>query len=380
VTITAEGGTVRYWGSLDTTPDPDQWTVTAASSVPNPAGGAPLTHTVSARLEVVVPIAGNEAWNYVFSDSPACTVVQNIVVIGAPMYTKGDLCLKNQAAAIGPMVDVYGGIQLEDFGRVGTAPSDASDPAVRSRLGCRNGSSGGFNVACSSASYLVYRSSYSNATPNLTKPPFDAGKRTTAKPGPLQPCTVATGSVPSFTSTGLIDLMPGSSYTCQVWQDGVLAGELSWNDLTKLLTVKGTIWFDGELMINSTQLGMYDGRAAIYFAGKATIQNQAQLCAVAGCPASGWDPNSELLVLLSGASDVPAFEIKDQAMFQGAVYAVGGFKLQDQGVMHGPVVASVVDVQNNGFPAGWPGLTSLFDGMPSNTGGKAIYVPGSWRG
>jgi hypothetical protein len=62
------------------------------------------------------------------------------------------------------------------------------------------------------------------------------------------------------------------------------------------------------------------------------------------------------------------------------VYAVGGFKLQNNGEMHGPVVAGVVDVQNNGMPASWPPLTSLLDGTPSNVGLAANYVPGSWRG
>jgi hypothetical protein len=44
------------------------------------------------------------------------------------------------------------------------------------------------------------------------------------------------------------------------------------------------------------------------------------------------------------------------------------------------VIASVVDVLNNGLSETWPSLTSLLDGMPSNTGPSVIFVGGSWRG
>jgi Tfp pilus assembly protein PilX len=382
-TITVDGGTARYWGSLDTAPDPDRWTVNAVSSVANPSDGSTVSHTVTAQFDVAVSVVGNEGWNYVFSDAAGCTYFPNTVTVYAPVYTKGDLCMKNSAAVLGPKVDVYGGIQLENTGRVGTSPSDASDPAVRSRLGCRNGSSGGFDVACSDATYRVYRSSYVNTVPALTKPPFDATKRNTAMPGPNQACTTSSGSVPSFTSTGQIDLLPASSYTCQVWSSppssGTLLGELSWNNTTKVLTVSGTIWFDGELFISNAQNGSYNGKASIYFNKKATIQNQAKLCAIAGCPTSGWDPNAELLLLVSAAPDVPGFVIQNEAQFQGAVYTVGGFKLQNEATMHGPVIASVLDIQNNGLPAGWPSLTSMLPGAPSNNG-ALIPVPGSWRG
>jgi hypothetical protein len=383
VTVSVEGGTVQYWGTLDAATNPDRWTVHAASTVRNPTGGESVSHAVSAQFDVAVPITGNEGWNYVFTDAAGCTYLQNTVTVYAPFYTKGDLCMKNTAAALGPRVDVYGGIQLENTGRVGTSPSDASDPGVRSRLGCRNGSSGGFNLACSDATYRVYRSSFANTPPDLTKPPFDATKRNIAMPGPNQLCTTSSGSVPSFTTTGQIDLMPGASYMCQVWSSppssGTLLGELSWNNTTKVLTVSGTIWFDGELFISNSQNGSYNGKATIYFNRKATIQNQAKLCAVAGCPTSGWDPNAELLLLVSAAADVPAFEIQNDAKFQGAVYAVGGFKLQNAATMHGPVIASVLDIQNNGLPAGWPSLTSMVPGAPSNAG-ALIPVPGSWRG
>jgi Tfp pilus assembly protein PilX len=384
--VPIQGGTAQYWGSLDSSVTPHRWTVSAASTIPNPTGGAALSHTVTAQFDVTVPIAGNEAWNYVFSDAPGCTYYQNNVTVGAPVYTKGDLCIKNGSALLGPQVDSYGAIQLENSGRVGTSPSEASDPAVRTRLGCRNSSSPPESLPCSDATYEVYRSSFSNSPPNLTKQPFDASKRTGAKPGPNQYCTQGSfpGGPGAFTSTGAFDLMPNSSYMCRVWSSppssGTLLGELSWDDTAKVLTVKGTIWFDGELVMSSNQEGTYNGTATIYVAKKVNFANYTELCALPDCPMSGWDPNTEILFISTAAADVPAFELNNFAKFQGGVYAVGGFKLQNNGEMHGPVVAGVVDVLNNGMPASWPPLTSLPDGVPSNVGKAAILVPGSWRG
>jgi hypothetical protein len=382
-TVTAEGGTACYWGSFNSTTS--VLTVTAVSSVPNPTGGAAVSHTVTAQFDVQAStVPDNDVWNYVFSNAPGCTYYQNNVQVSAPLYTKGDLCLKNNAAVTGAKVDVYGGIQIEDSGRVGASPSDASDPAVRSRFGCRIGSSGGFDAACSDLTYPVYRSSYSNSPPNMTKPPFDASKRSTAKPGPLQPCTTSSGSVPSFTTTSVINLMPTASYTCQVWQSGTLVGELSWdNDAgDKRLTIKGTIWFDGELVMDNDNKGTYSGEATIYFAKKAAIRNNTELCATSGCTTSGWDPNTQMLALVTGAPDFPAFDLQNFAKFQGAIYSVGGFRLQNNAVMHGPVIADALDVQNNGLPSAWPTITSVLNGMPQNPTSTYTVtpVPNSWRG
>jgi hypothetical protein len=377
-TVNFDRGRACYWGTLNTAVTPPEWTLTSRGTVRNPTDGANLTRTVSARFLAGAPVV--DPWNYVFTDQPGCTYLQNTVTVSAPFYTKGDLCIKNDAAAVGPRVHVYGGIQLENFGRVGTAPSDSTDPAVGTRLGCRFGSSGGFDLSCPDSSLSVYRSSFTNDVPDLSKPPFDAGKRNTAKPGPMHGCTYSTGSVPSFTSTGLIDLMPAASYTCQVWEGTHLAGELSWDDTTKVLTVAGTVWFDGELKMQNVQHGTYEGRAVIYFAQKATIENQAWLCAVAGCPTTGWDPSSDLLVLVSGASDTPAFVIQNDAKFQGAVYVMGGFQLNNAATMHGPVIASALDLMNNGLPAGWPEPLTLPSGVPQSGSAGVTHIPGSWRG
>jgi Tfp pilus assembly protein PilX len=385
-TVNVEGGTVQYWGSLDTAPTPDRWTVTALSSVAHASGASPVTHTATAQFDVnpsVPSIVGNEAWNYVFSNSTGCTTVQNHVAVSAPFYTRGDLCLKNHAQMLGSLVHVRGSLTVEDHATVGTSPAGAGDPALATGSGCRKTTSPPpLHTTCGPAQQ-IYRSSYSSTVPDYTKPPVNfANARLIAKPGPNQPCTVTSGTVPSFTSTGAIELMPNSSYTCQVWQSGSNVGEISWNNTTKVLTINGVVYFDGELILQNDQAGTYTGKGTVYVAKKGIMKNHSELCAVSACNTSGWDPNTRLLTLVIGASDVPAFELDNHAKLQGAVYVVGGFKIQNHGFMHGPVIAESIESLNHGFPADWPDLTGLNNGMPANGSGTATVslVPGSWRG
>ena len=84
--------------------------------------------------------------------------------------------------------------------------------------------------------------------------------------GPLSPCTTSTGSPPKFdtasgvadnsinwsaTPTTAINLTPAADYTCKSMAGSTTLGELSWNNTTKLLTVKGTIFIDGSIYIKS---------------------------------------------------------------------------------------------------------------------------------
>jgi Tfp pilus assembly protein PilX len=385
-TVAIEGGTASYWGSLDTAPNPDVWIVTSVASVGNPTGGAPITHTVTAQYQIASggSMAGNEAWNYVYSDNTtSCTYLQNGVTVTAPIYTRGDFCVKNNSHATGPRVDVRGSITVDDSASVGTNPADASDPAVTTGAGCRYTTSPVPSHANCTAASQVYRSSYSSGVPDYAKPTLDLFYwRGNAKPGPLHPCTSSSGPVPSFISTGLINLMPTSSYTCTVTESGTVVGELSWNNSTKVLTVNGVAYFDGELVMDNDNQGTYSGKGTIYVAGKIAMRNQTWLCAMSSCAASGWNPNTRLLTLVSGSPALPAFELNNFAKFQGAAYAAGAFRIQNNATIHGPVIAATIEALNSGFVGPWTSLTSLTPGMPGYESSTATvaYVPGSWRG
>ena len=55
------------------------------------------------------------------------------------------------------------------------------------------------------------------------------------------------------------------SYTCQVKENGMLMGEISWNNSTHVLTVFGTIYIDGDMRFDDNgQIVHYQGRGIIY--------------------------------------------------------------------------------------------------------------------
>jgi type II secretory pathway pseudopilin PulG/cytoskeletal protein CcmA (bactofilin family) len=384
-TISVEGGTAQYWGSMDTAPTPDRWTITAVSSVNNPSGGSNVTHSVTAQFDVSVStaIVGNEAWNYVFSNTTTtCFRLQNDFDVYAPLYVQGNYCGQNDGDYRGPLLDVRGTVQQSNSADIGSALVPV--PQVRVGGGCRLGSSGPFSSPCTSAQ-RVWASSFSNSPPALTKPVLDAVYwQTNAKPGPSQYCTSGSfpGGAASFTTPGNVLLTPGSSYDCTVTQGSTTVGRIAWNNTTKALTIQGVVYFTGNLEFDGNFNGTYSGSGVIY-ANAVNFRNDAKLCAVPLCPTVGWDPNAALLVLAARSVAANAISLSNATKFQGAVYAVGGFRIQNSATMHGPVIAETVDVQNGGFIGSWPPLTSLLPGMPSNGGSAAAsttYVPGSWRG
>ena len=113
--------------------------------------------------------------------------------------------------------------------------------------------------------------------------------RAHAAPGPTHPCTVSSGTVPSFTSTGNVNLTPTTgSYTC-ISKDagGEVIGELSWlrnQDahpnpcstavpqipncaVSGVLTIKGQIFFMGSWVTpnaNENQSVDYHGLGSIF--------------------------------------------------------------------------------------------------------------------
>jgi Tfp pilus assembly protein PilX len=384
-TVPVDGGSVQYWGSLDGSVTPHVWTLTAKSTVANPTGADTLSHSVSAKYELVVGAAGNEAWNYVFSNSLSCLNVGNNFDMFAPLYARANVCLQNDANFRGPLFDVQGTVQVQGTASVGlSGPPIERVPTVRVRGGCRLGTSGPFALPCTD-SHRVYATSFSDDPPVISKPTMDAAYwRTYARPGPNQYCTSGTfpGGAASFTSLGTINLTPASSYDCSVVQSGVTLGRIAWNNASRVMTIEGVVYFDGNIELNGNFNGTYTGRGVVY-ANTVNFRNDAKLCALAGCPTTGWDPNTRLLVLIARNTGASAAALSNATKFQGAIYTAGTFTIQNAATMQGPVVAETLNIQNAGLVGSWPALTSILPGMPSNLGGGAPYmrrISGSWRG
>ena len=137
----------------------------------------------------------------------------------------------------------------------------------------------------------VWANTIGNAPQNLSMPAVDlAYWYDNAKPGPKNNCT--TGSFPGGfdNDTTYNDSRPGSaevtptssSYTCQVKDSlGNLLGEISWDHVTHVLKIKGTIFIDGDFRFDDDgQIVHYQGRGIIYAAGATSSSTSSSARAV----------------------------------------------------------------------------------------------------
>ncbi len=246
---------------------------------------------------------------------------------------------------------------------------------------------------CSSVD-RVYAATSDNTPQDLEKPQPDlAYWYDNAKPGPKHGCT--TGSFPngfdndttyndSMSQNG--EITPANTnYTCQYWENGSLIGEISWNYSTHVLTIKGTIFVDGNFRFDDDgQIVHYQGRGIIYAAGD--IEYDEIVCAggsgTTNCIDNGmnnWSPATNMMVLLSGgnseydqggstcSSGPNCVNGHYRAGFQGVVYAKGDCLIHENFQLSGPVVCNTVSLpyETDGWPTiyTWPTLGSLVDGQ-----------------
>jgi Tfp pilus assembly protein PilX len=266
------------------------------------------------------------------------------------------------------------------------------------------------HTPCTSAD-KVWANAIGNAPQNLSMPAVDlAYWYQNGKPGPMNNCT--TGSFPggfdndttyNDSRSGSAEVTPtSSSYTCEVRDSlGNLLGEISWNHVTHVLKIKGTIFIDGDFRFDDDgQIVHYQGRGIIYAAG--AIEFDELVCAggsgTTSCVTTGmanWDPSQNLMIVLAGAIGSTAAEYDQgstQAQsvpsgLQGLIYAKGECIVHENFHTSGPIVCGSLTLPSspNGWPTyyDWPPLGSLVEGqMYSNpsTAGDFVVVPGLQSG
>jgi len=390
-----EGGTVKFWGVLTGT----QWLIHGVGIVEDPTGKTTnvrreATSTIKIQPSLSQQLNSN-AWNYMFAKNTAsaCDVTfENSVQVDSSLYIMGDLCFSNSSsivkAAAPDLTNLYVGehIQFGGTGSVGTAANKINQAQVG--LGCRIGTSGAWTSPCTSATRVNATTIMSGTIPG-TGPTADfAFWYTNAKPGPNQACTTTTGTPPPFEGTpaggmnnnaGSINLTPSASYTCRYYDipplDTDLLGELSWNNTTKVLTVKGAIYIDGSAYISNNTVNSYDGLATLYLSGTFRIDGNAQLCGgISGgnCDFTAWDPNSDNLGIIADGADVSGYGVllQNSARFQGSIYATNAVLLENSTQYDGPMIAGTFKLENNiqthefptitAVPVGWPGNPTVY--------------------
>jgi Tfp pilus assembly protein PilX len=402
-TVSSEGGTFCYWGSLSG----NTWTLNARSTVRNPAGGSPLTHEVSQQTTVTVPTStttNNPAWNYLFSDSPTgCMSITSSVTIKQKVYARSDLCLNSSARILAEAQEVSVGGRITTNSSASIGVSGTPLPTLNigaTSPGCKYGTYGGsgYSYPCNGATHRVYATTQNHTVPNVTKPPIDlAYWYLNAKPGPSHPCTTSTGTPPVFDTNGTMDNtstavnLIGSAYSCSV----AGGGTISWvpgNPGTLTLSDDLTMFVDGDITMSGSTKARVVGRGTIYTSGRIRLDSSTQICAVfsgGGCNvnAGAWDPDVAMLTLVAGSgtpglpSDTYSIEMNSSVQWQGGLYAVGDYLQTSSVIAQGPVIARQIYYDSSTGTVSAP-FDDLTPGAPSSTSGVAIFTPvaGSWRG
>jgi hypothetical protein len=418
----------------------DTWRVTGRVTVPNPSGppAAPLTRRVSALFRIENNSPDLEAWKgvYAYNQGADC-FMQNQIVVKTPVYIRQSnsstpVCIKNNMTRY---LGAYFAVKNARFvsenlptatqngATVGQRalssqpgdpnyPNEFRVPDVHIEFQC--GSSGG--AACNET-HGVWRCTnpsstdppcYSSNPPDIPKPPVDFGYwRTNAKPGPFHPCTAdkSSGTAPSFTDDGAVNIFPSDrDYNCEVWVGGSRVGKLEWKRNTfsssdvsgpkGTLKIEGVVYFSGKLEIFSVY-AQVEGKGTIYvhdyikmdatpgaICGKRDTSSGRPLCNWSE-GSDGWDPGvtDDLLLFVTGqkaGTSGVSMDMLNQFEFQGAVYTVGKFILQNSAQFKGPLVTEKMELKNNAVIQGWTPLNIAFPGQPVSTTPKLTLVAGSW--
>jgi Tfp pilus assembly protein PilX len=405
------GGTVKWWGSVDQN---WVWTLHSKSTVPNPTGptASPIVKTASAQVRVNGPPSSSfqvAVWNTVYSPfgpTPGVcdTSIGQGINISVPVYVGGNLCMGQNATITKP---VYVGGYLffaNKQSSIGSNGAKINSAHVGSycqvQVGgtqvnpCKSEPVGGSNpntniwVTGAPTNLTGVASDFVGiGPPNICWGPNscngdpDGGWYTVSSPGPLHPCATSSGTPPTFDTDTTwnnsvlttFNLTPATSYTCITPQ-----GQLSWNATTRVLTVAGTIFIDGNVTMTTSgnQPATYTGmgsngactnngdcQSVIYASGDVTINSElvcAQLNSSGNnCDYSNWNPNKKILIFASnGPTGVTVGP--SQSAFQGGLYATNTVATGQSAVTEGPLVSGTKTVVlGQQFGGTFPAITIL---------------------
>jgi Tfp pilus assembly protein PilX len=447
------GTTVTWWGTLQN-PAPNGnvvWTVHGKATVPNPTGpsAAPVVKTMSAMLNVNPPASNNfqvGVWNTVYSPfgpSAGCdTSIGQGINISVPLYVGGNLCMGQNAVVTKP---TYVGGFLFFQNKQGSIGSNNATINSAHVGGYCQVSSGAQVNPCKSEPVGGNNPNtniwVTGAPTNLTGPASDfaniqapkicwsgaasevasgactntppGGWYTFASPGPYHPCAAgSSGTTPNFDADAngvaggqppngmndtyqntVFNLTPAASYTCQTGQ-----GLLMWDATNRVLTVSGTIFFDGSITMTTsgnqpiTYTGTGSGGACtangdcqsvIYAAGDISI-NSEKLCAKLNaqandCDWNNWDPNKKILIFASnGPTGVTVGP--SQTSFEGGLYATNTVATGQSAVTEGPLVSGTKTVVlGQQFGGTFPPITILPFAIQQQPGGFYVSPPDNFK-
>jgi hypothetical protein len=443
---TIQGAPVTWRATYQIASSPKTWLVRATATLPNPTGptAAPIPRTVEAQFQWA-PTGPGSPWHGLYVGNPGTfPLMSNAEAsIATDVYVNGDVTMQ-QGKILGSSFQVWGSLTLDtsawDETSIGASDrASCSDyrsfksnfplpcsrtthrvATFKTRDGCRfNTSAAPAHTSCSTTSRMGGPSGkiwltcpscadpapYPSSTPgNSTNYVSTAYSTMTAADtfvltapnvppaladydlGPGKPCVTPAGA-PSFTASST-DIMGSTSYSC-VSPDG--AGELSWiAGSTNTLTARGTIYFQGQLELQSGRWGLVaagsDGE--IFVRDKLILKPGTGLCGIRGTTAPlcnpSWDPQAAgaNLVSFMVGSNQPDAILQDSFHFQGGLYTdepTGGYLNKNNSTFKGPTTfEGPVQLQNHGTIDAWAPASP--PSAPSGGSMELTLIRGSWRG
>jgi hypothetical protein len=249
--------------------------------------------------------------------------------------------------------------------------------------GCAGSITSGSHT-CTSAD-KVYANTLLNTASAIALPVVDdANAYMSAKPGPMNPCSVTSGTPPTWDNDttlnlasypngsvpAMFNLTPGSNYTCEATDSsGNIVGQLDWNNATKSLTIKGKMYIDGSVYSDNGVVNLYSGSATLYLSGTLLVTNSTKICgSTAGinCDFTTWSPNSNMLIVVAHGNNGSGYSVSmaNSTKWQGGFFAANSIDLGQSSIDEGPMFSSGITLGNSVQVRPLPAITNLPLGGP----------------
>jgi Tfp pilus assembly protein PilX len=419
-----DGGTATVWGWLDLSTA--NWTITSTGQVArNAFGGQPATKT----LHVVVHIRARAAqqnvtpaWNYVFvkdTTPNVCNItLDQTTALSSSLYTEGNLCFKNSASvsetnsADPVLLEVRGKLVWQSGASKGVGQSSPLQEVTSAKIGGGCTAVGGTPTSAThtcqrpsagSDYFYVKTGGYSTDAPAINSPSLTTtdwdNYYQTATISRLNPCLsggLAGSNFDNDTTRNsslltAFNLTPSTSYTCQTKNtNGFVIGELDWDATNHILSIRGTVFIDGNVTINGlvkyrgvNKDGLHPsgsngadgtgGMMVMYVSGTVSLSNSGVFC--------GWDTNNDTAAYNGSTCDFSAWTpgtsmfmfvtnggvtLNQSSFFQGAIYSAGNVTLGQSAQTEGPIITNTISLGQSVQMKPLPGLADLPLGAPGN--------------
>jgi Tfp pilus assembly protein PilX len=419
---TLDGGTATVWGWLDTSTA--NWTITSTGTVTrNAFASVPATKTLTVVVHIRARASQQNvtpAWNYVFVKdltSNVCNItLDQTTALTSSLYTEGNLCFKNSAsisetnAADPVLLEVRGKLVWLSGSSKGVGQSSPLQEVTSAKIGggCATLAVTNPGHTCvrpptGSDYFYVKSGGYSStadpiASPSLTSTDWDNYYQTSTI-SRLSPCAAGGLASTNFDNdttrntslTTAFNLTPGTNYTCQTKNaNGYVIGELDWDATNHILSIRGTIFIDGNVTINGlvkyrgvNKYGTHPsgsdgsdglgGMGVMYVSGTVSLSNSGVFCGWdtvhdtaayngSSCDFNAWTPGTSMLMFIAHGG----VTLNQSSFFQGAIFSDGNVSLGQSAQTEGPIITNTLTLGQSVQMKPLPGLADLPLGAPGN--------------